>query len=114
MWQAGWEAVRIGAAGFIVPFMFVYEPALLAIGDWPTIAQAVCTASLGCITLAAGLFGYLARPCRPWQRVVLIVAALLMIKPGWITDVAGIGLLAAVLAIQLLVDQRRVKPAEGT
>jgi TRAP transporter 4TM/12TM fusion protein len=114
MWQAGWEAVRIGAAGFVVPFMFVYEPALLAIGDWPTIAQAVCTASLGCITLAAGLFGYLARPCRPWQRVALIVAALLMIKPGWITDVAGIGLLAAVLAIQLLVDQRRVKPAEGT
>src|SRR3546814_19442136 len=35
LWEAGWAAVRAGAAGFIVPFMFVYEPALLAIGEWP-------------------------------------------------------------------------------
>ena len=37
LWKTGWAAVKIGAAGFIVPFMFVYEPALLMIGDWPTI-----------------------------------------------------------------------------
>jgi TRAP transporter 4TM/12TM fusion protein len=114
MWHSGWEAVRIGAAGFIVPFMFVYDPALLAIGGWTAVVPAVCTAAVGCITLAAGLFGYLARPCSLWQRLALIVAALLMIKPGWITDIAGFGLLAAVLAIQLLFDQRQVKPAEGT
>jgi TRAP transporter 4TM/12TM fusion protein len=114
MWHSGWEAVRIGAAGFIVPFMFVYDPALLAIGDWTAVVPAVCTAAVGCITLAAGLFGYLARPCSLWQRLALIVAALLMIKPGWITDIAGFGLLTAVLAIQLLFDQRQVKPAEGT
>ena len=36
LWKTGWAAVKIGAAGFIVPFMFVYEPALLMIGDWPT------------------------------------------------------------------------------
>ena len=29
LWKTGWAAVKIGAAGFIVPFMFVYEPALL-------------------------------------------------------------------------------------
>ena len=34
LWTTGWAAVKIGAAGFIVPFMFVYEPALLMIGDW--------------------------------------------------------------------------------
>jgi TRAP transporter 4TM/12TM fusion protein len=113
MWHAGWEAVRIGAAGFIVPFMFAYEPALLMIGDWTTIAIAVCTATLGCITLAAGLFGYLARPCSLWQRGVLIVAAILMIKPGWITDLAGFALLTTVLIIQLLSDKRQDKPAVG-
>ncbi|MEN3293110.1 MAG: hypothetical protein V7642_2363 [Burkholderiales bacterium] len=110
MWHAGWEAVRIGAAGFIVPFMFAYDPALLMIGDWTSIALAVCTATVGCITLAAGLFGYLARPCSLAQRGVLIVAAILMIKPGWITDLAGLALLATVLAIQLLSE----KPAIGT
>ena len=34
MWDAGWAAMRVGAAGYIVPFMFVYEPALLMIGPW--------------------------------------------------------------------------------
>ena len=33
LWASGWAAVKIGAAGFIVPFMFVYEPALMMIGD---------------------------------------------------------------------------------
>ena len=35
MWDSGWAAMKIGAAGFIIPFMFVYQPALLMIGDWP-------------------------------------------------------------------------------
>ena len=34
LWETGWVAVRVGAAGFIVPFMFVYEPALLMINGW--------------------------------------------------------------------------------
>ena len=41
LWKTGWAAVKIGAAGFVVPFMFVYEPALLMIGDWPTIVVAL-------------------------------------------------------------------------
>ena len=47
LWKTGWAAVKIGAAGFVVPFMFVYEPALLMIGDWPTIVVALhaCPAS---------------------------------------------------------------------
>src|SRR3712207_7504632 len=34
LWAAGWAAVRVGAAGFIVPFMFIYEPALLMLKGW--------------------------------------------------------------------------------
>ncbi len=112
LWRAGWEAVRIGAAGFIVPFMFVYEPALLMIGDWQTILLSTTTATIGCVTLAAGLFGYLARPCLAWERVVLVVAALCLIKPGWITDAIGVGLLCAVLANQLLLGSRRASVAK--
>src|SRR5574340_892448 len=47
LWKSGWEAVRIGAAGFIVPFMFVYEPSILMIGDWMDIASAFITATTG-------------------------------------------------------------------
>jgi TRAP transporter 4TM/12TM fusion protein len=100
MWEAGGHAVRIGAAGFIVPFMFVYEPALLMIGSWTEILPAVASATVGCVLLAAGLFGYLLRECSAWQRVALIATALLLIKPGWATDLAGLALLTLVLASQ--------------
>jgi TRAP-type uncharacterized transport system fused permease subunit len=108
MWQSGAQAMRIGAAGFIVPFMFVYEPALLMIGPWTSVLSAVVSASVGCVLLAAGLYGYLLRECVPWQRLALVAAALLLIKPGWVTDMTGVALLLAVL-----VTQRR-GAAEGT
>ncbi|MFA5914249.1 MAG: DUF3394 domain-containing protein, partial [Burkholderiales bacterium] len=108
LWKAGWEAVRIGSAGFIVPFMFIYEPSLLMIGDWQTIVSSFVTASIGTILLAAGLFGYLLRPTLWWERVLLIAAAFLLIKPGWITDLIGLVLLALVLASQYLVKPKEL------
>lgn len=100
LWEAGWAAVRTGAAGFIVPFMFVYEPALLAIGEWPDILHAAVSACIGCLTLAAGLYGYLIRPAVLWERFVLVAAALCLIKPGLVTDLIGIGLLVLVFISQ--------------
>jgi TRAP transporter 4TM/12TM fusion protein len=100
LWRTGWAAVRIGAAGFIVPFMFVYEPALLMIGSWPAIVQASATAAAGCLLLAGGLNGYLLRKTVIWESVVLIGAGLCLIKPGLYTDIAGFGGAAAVAAWQ--------------
>ena len=104
LWASGWAAVRVGAAGFIVPFMFVYEPALLVLKgweEWHVSVHALITASVGCLCLAAGLHGYLLAAARPWERAVLVAAAILLIKPGWITDLIGLALLAAVVAVQL-------------
>ncbi len=106
LWKSGLAAMRVAAPVYIVPFMFIYEPALLMIGDWPTIATSFVTAVVGVIALAGGLFGYLAGPCRTWQRVLLVAAALLLIKPGVMTDALGVAMLAMVLGAQLL-DRRR-------
>jgi TRAP transporter 4TM/12TM fusion protein len=94
LWQAGWAAVKVGAAGFIVPFMFIYEPALLMIGDWTAILQAFVTASFGILLFAGGLHGYFVTAANPWQRALLIFAGALLIDPGLTTDIIG-----AVLAI---------------
>jgi TRAP transporter 4TM/12TM fusion protein len=56
LWASGWAAVRVGAAGFIVPFMFVYEPALIMINGWAQIhvsLLAMVSAVIGCLCLAA-------------------------------------------------------------
>jgi TRAP transporter 4TM/12TM fusion protein len=111
MWASGWAAMRAAAPAYIVPFMFVYEPALLLIGDWTTSLHATLTATLGVVLLSAGLFGYLLRPAAPWQRAVLVVAALLLIKPGWITDLAGLALALLVAGVQLAGSRRAASTA---
>jgi TRAP transporter 4TM/12TM fusion protein len=104
LWAAGLAAVRVGAAGFIVPFMFIYEPALLMINGWEQwhiSALALISAVAGCMCLAAGLHGYLLATARMWERVVLVIAALLLIAPELISSLIGLGLLGVVGAVQM-------------
>ena len=108
MWDAGWAAMRIGAAGYIVPFMFVYEPALLMIGPWYVTAVALASAVIGVIALAASLHGYLLAALSMWQRAVLFVAAILLIAPELISSIVGLLLLAAVAINQGLLSRIKV------
>jgi TRAP transporter 4TM/12TM fusion protein len=106
LWKSGLASVKIGAAGFIVPFMFVYEPALLMIGNWPLIVSATLTATAGALLLAAGLHGYFIREASAWERVLLVAAAFCLIKPGLLTDLAGAGLAGIVVASHLFAARR--------
>jgi TRAP-type uncharacterized transport system fused permease subunit len=92
--------VKVGAAGFVVPFMFVYEPALLMIGDWPTIVWRFIVSCIGIAVLAAGLHGYLLKPMPNWQRGVAVVAALMLVVPTLTADLIGFALTAFVVAVQ--------------
>jgi TRAP transporter 4TM/12TM fusion protein len=107
VWASGWAAVKIGAAGFIVPFMFVYEPALLMIGEWPWIIWRFIAASFGIMLFAAGLHGYFITRANLWQRTALVIGGLLLVSPQTITDVLGVGMCAVVAASQLL--ERRTR-----
>ncbi|MGE3988239.1 TRAP transporter permease [Pseudorhodoplanes sp.] len=100
LWASGWAAVKIGAAGFIVPFMFVFQPALLMIGSWPDIIVAFGTASCGILLFAGGLHGYFITAANHWQRVLLCVGGLLLIDPGLVTDSVGAVLAAIVILSQ--------------
>ena len=111
MWKTGFAAMRVAAPAYIVPFMFVYEPTLLLIvKDWSTqweyVALSVVTATLGAICLAASLHGWLLAFAALWQRAALFVAAMLLIKPGLYSDLAGFALLAVVVTAQLMTRRR--------
>jgi TRAP transporter 4TM/12TM fusion protein len=119
LWKSGLAAVKIGAAAFIVPFMFVYEPAILMLdpalygktkalvtAEWTRILWASGTATIGCVLLAAGLAGYLLAACSLWQRVLLVIAALCLIDPGLWTDITGAALTVLVAAVQLIGRRR--------
>lgn len=102
LWRSGWEAVRVAAAGYIVPFMFVYGPGLLLLGPPGEILRAIPTALAGAIFLAAGLMGYLFRPAIWWERLALVAAAVALIHPGLLTDLLGVALFTAAALSQRL------------
>jgi TRAP transporter 4TM/12TM fusion protein len=117
IWKTGWAAVKVGSAGFIVPFMFVYEPALLMIGTWPEIIRAFVTATIGCLLLAAGLHRYLIGPTNAAQSLLLIVSAFSLAVPratleignfklGLNMDLIGLAL-AAVVIVWQMADRKR-------
>jgi TRAP transporter 4TM/12TM fusion protein len=110
LWDSGIAAVRLAATGYIIPFMFVYGPSLLLIGPWPAVVTTVATALAGVVCLAASLNGFLFRRTRLWERLVLFAAALILIKPGLATDLAGLALVTAVVLAQRAVKLRSVEP----
>ena len=84
------QAVRLGLVAFLIPFMFVYHPALLLRADLPDIAIAMVSATLGVYFLAIGLEGWLRAALNWWQRALFLGAGFLTLYPGLATDAAGI------------------------
>jgi TRAP transporter 4TM/12TM fusion protein len=102
IWNASWAAMKIGAAGFIIPFMFTYQPALLMIGDWPTIIWSSFTSICGIALFAGGLHGYFVTAASYWQRALLVAGGICLVFPGLWTDLAGATLAAIVLGTQVI------------
>lgn len=114
IWASSWAAVKLGLTGYIVPFMFVFGPSLLMIGEVGVIAATATSAIIGVVLLAGGLHGYLIAPASVWQRILLIMAAFCLIKPGIETDLTGAALTAVVLVAQFLALRAGVTTARKT
>ena len=96
----GWSSVRIGIVAFIVPFIFVYQPVMLLYGTVFQVMQAIITSLIGVWGLAAAVEGWLDCKLRPYERLLFGAAGLFMMVPGWMTDIIGIAVLAAIYMIQ--------------
>jgi len=115
LWSTGWAAVKIGATGFIVPYMFVYEPSLLMIGPWQTVVTSCVSAAVGVVLFAGGLHGYLITATNFWQRPLLVIGGLLLIKPGLESDLIGAAIAAVVVVVQIMTRRAdRLKVAGGS
>jgi TRAP transporter 4TM/12TM fusion protein len=104
-----WQAMRLGAVLFIVPFMFVYQPALLMMGPWSQIFVSAGTAACGVVCLAAGLQGWLRCRASVLERAMLIAAGFLFVAPWLVADAAALGLFALAYGLQTL---RRARAPE--
>jgi TRAP transporter 4TM/12TM fusion protein len=92
MMSTGIEAFKLGMAGFLVPFAFVFQPALLLEGSLPEILKGTMLTSLGVICLAAALVGHVRKPLGWFQRGLFIAAAGILVFPTIGMELIGIGL----------------------
>ena len=111
--KTGWQSVRLALAGFIIPYMFMYNPQLLL--ENVTLLsgiQVAITSCIGVVMIAAAVEGYLFGNLNWLLRIASMAGALLLIDSKTITDVIGIALLVVVIAYQKLVYQRKHKSGE--
>lgn len=99
-WKTGWESVKLALTAFIVPYMFVYNPELLAIGEPLNIAITAITGILGAIVLGAGIQGWFVTHASNIERVILVVMGLLLVMPNIIISLIGLAGAVAIFALQ--------------
>jgi TRAP transporter 4TM/12TM fusion protein len=98
--RVAWNSVRIGFVAFVIPYLIVYFPELLLIGQPLQIVLAVATAAAGTFLLCGGLCGFLIRHLAWWERGLCFVAGALLFVPGWKTDLPGL-ILGALIVLYL-------------
>jgi TRAP transporter 4TM/12TM fusion protein len=107
VWRTQALGMMLSLSGFIIPFAYVYDPALLLVGaSVPQILLRTAAATLGVVMLSAALIGHLRGPTRLWERGLLLAGAFLLIFPGVWSDMAGV----ACFVVVLLAQRRAVRP----
>ncbi len=99
-YRTGFQAMRLGIVTFLVPFILIYNPALILIGTPAEIALAAVTAMIGVFALSVGIEGYLFSKCNWVQRILAIGTGIAMMTPGLASDITGVGLLGLVILWQ--------------
>ncbi|HPU28926.1 MAG TPA: TRAP transporter permease [Syntrophorhabdaceae bacterium] len=105
--KTGLTACRIGLAAFIVPYMFVFNPALLMHGSVIQIIWVTFTAIVGVFFLSSSVIGWWITQMSVWERVLLFIASLLLIEPRVLTDILALFFMIPVLLFQI--KKRKVK-----
>ena len=98
--KTGWMALRLALPGFILPFVFVYSPALAMMGSPLEVTWAAISAFIGLVALGGCTVGYFFGTVDWWQRILLGAGAIVLIIPGLATDAIGLLIVAAMLLWQ--------------
>ena len=110
--KTAFNATRLAIAAFIIPYIFAFNNAMIFVGDDVTVwsvASITISATLGMLSIASGLMGYLIHDLKWISRIALIAGGLLMIIPGTVSDLAGFAVLAAIFVLQTIENKKEKK-----
>ncbi len=99
--RTGFISVRLAVAGFMIPYIFAINPALMGLGgSFIQTIQLVITSLAGVLSLGAAAGGYLLVKTPFYERILLLISAILLISPDLMTDIIGIIILMTILFLQ--------------
>ena len=88
--KTGFTAFRLGLAAYIIPFLFVYSPQLLSIGEPLAIVGQTVRAMIGLLCLAFAFEGYLFKALRWPAQILLFGVAFALLHHNFYLTVAGV------------------------
>ncbi len=107
--KTAFTATKLAIGAFIVPYVFALNPAMLFIDTTAGEVILICiTSFVGIFAVSSALEGYFLHHMRWYERIVCVAGGLLLIYPGVVTDVIGLGLVAVVLVAQILTKKKSV------
>ncbi|WP_281863924.1 TRAP transporter permease [Planomicrobium okeanokoites] len=123
--RTGFNALKLSIAGFIIPYLFVYNPAMLLIETegiatnarefaFPPAIEVILitiTAVIGIIGLSAAVEGYFKTRLNIVTSILLGAGALLLIVPETYTDIIGLVIVLGIFALNFIKDKREHKAA---
>ena len=99
--KTGVTAFKLALAGFLVPYIYVYNPMLLFIDVVPMVmVQAICTALIGVFLLAMFSIGFFKAHLAWYMRILAFGGAIGLLIPGTTSDLAGLAVLAVIYIVQ--------------
>jgi TRAP-type uncharacterized transport system fused permease subunit len=103
--KTGVNAFKLAIAAFLVPYVFVYNPALLMIDvNVGNMIFIVITAVIGIVGVASAVSAFFITNQSFFERIIFFVGGLLMVIPGAYTDFIGI----AILAVGYLIQKKKI------
>ncbi|MDB6180708.1 TRAP transporter permease [Paracoccus fistulariae] len=109
--KAGNTAFRLSMGKALVPFVFVFSPSLLLVTEgftWASFILAFSGAVLGILSLSAALTNWLMAPLNIVERLLLVIAAFLLIAPEPVSTAVGLAILVGIALKQHFLDKRAV------
>ena len=107
--KTGWLAFMLGLPGFIIPYVYVYNPALLIV-DTPVVDTLIITAlsTFAVVLMSMAVIGWFKGSLNILMRILMAVAAILLFIPGPVYDIAGVILGVLLLVFVLFTRKKKV------
>lgn len=109
IWALSLEAFRFSIVGYLAPFVFVFSPSLLLLGDAPIleIIFRIIITLMSFLSLSIAFQGWFKQMVPFYLRLAFTVAGILMLMPNHLMDYIGIILFSIIIVVQMYFIKKR-------